>query len=352
MDIHFTNFEKLIKAIKELRGSKVYIYKSKKIIKKTENFKFQKSEEEKEFETKGLDIDISSELFSTNNGELLTVLKDGSIRKPIIHIVDISSWSEKWGVSRFHIYECEKIIEMKSERKKNRYKASSRKDGKFYLIKNKRKWIETLEICKFCLDKYNEEFKNNETKATFPLKKWLENPFSDSELSKIKVELDICTVPNICTDAWPKISKHMKNQAGYICQSCEEDFSNPKYRKFLHTHHKDSNKRNNTGGNLEVLCIECHSNQHNHQHIKQTSDYKEYLNILENTCRKCNRDFSSPVCGEFLQMHPKELDIKDGIKKKRKICIECYSSENNSIKQSSAYKEWLNSECKKQINKQ
>ena len=259
MDIQFTNFEKLKKSI-ERYG----IFKLE-----------EKSKQIKKIEDEGLDLDDLSELFSSNSGELFVILEDGSIRKIVIHIVDISSWSKKWNYPRFHIYECETIVGMKNQGRKHRYRVSSRTDGKFYLIKNDKKWSENLKICSHCLSQYNQNFKNNKTKETFSLKKWIDNPISNSGFHEM--ELDICTVPNCYTKSWAEISKKRKEQAGYICQNCKKDFSSKICKEFLHTHHKNSDRKNNTKENLKVLCIECHSKEYNHQHIRQSSQYKKWL---------------------------------------------------------------------------
>ena len=44
-----------------------------------------------EFQINGLDTDLS-DIFQTNDKELICILGDGLIRKAIIHIVDITSW--------------------------------------------------------------------------------------------------------------------------------------------------------------------------------------------------------------------------------------------------------------------
>ena len=231
--------------------------------------------ERKQFEHEGLDINIS-DVLPTDNGELFTILQDGSIRKSIIHIVDISSWREKWGRPRFHIYSCKKIQEMQEKGKKFRYKSTSRKDGKFYLIKGEKKWEESLEVCYFCFKLYNQQFNLEKTKQDFPLKEYIEAPIAYSHFSDVMI--DHCTIPNSYVKSWDKISRTMKERVSYICSLCYQDFSNSECRKFLDTHHIDANKRNNTNGNLKVLCIECHSQEHNHSHIKKGSRYKEYLN--------------------------------------------------------------------------
>lgn len=261
MNIQFTDFEKLRRSIKKYR---VYDFEKQREIVK----------QRRKFEDEGLDTDLQ-DIFSTNKGELFTILKDGSIRKATIHIVDISFWREDWKYPKFHIYFCKKIEEMQNSGRKYRYKASSGEDGKFYLIKKRNSGKEPLEICSYCLNQYNNQFNSNKTKQSFPLKVWIEKPMRDSKLPK--VELDICTVPNRYTENWPKISKKRKEQEQYICQECEKDFLDKECKRFLHVHHIDTNKRNNTRENLRVLCIECHCREQNHGYMKQSDEYKKWL---------------------------------------------------------------------------
>ena len=240
----------------------------------TKEAKKTKTPEEKKLETEGLDIDIS-DVFSTDEGNLFVILKNGSVKKAVIHIVDISSWKVQWGDPRFHIHSCEKIQEMQAKGKNHRYRASSRKDGKFYIIKENKKLEKALSICSYCLTEYNAKLKCNETKTTFPLKSYLKAPVNHSRFSNIP--LDECTIPNTYMQNWPIISKKMKERVKYKCSLCKGDFSHPECRGFLDTHHINSNKRDNTSENLQVLCIQCHSKQYNHNHIKTTNRYREYL---------------------------------------------------------------------------
>ena len=262
MHLKITQFDDLLIAVKKFGVSR---FLDTKIVK-----------ERKQFKNEGLDIDLS-DVFSTNKGELFIILKNGSIRKAIIHIVDISSYKKERNhkYPKFHIYSCKTIEEMKSKNKKHRYKASSRQDGLFYLIKKEKKWYEALEICQNCLTLYNSHFKVQKTKKNFPLQGYIKKPIRHSWFADISI--DHCTVPNSYTKSWQAISQIIKKQYNYLCSTCSRDFSTPECKKFLHTHHINADKRDNNRENLKVLCIECHSKEHNHSHIKQSREYKEYL---------------------------------------------------------------------------
>ncbi len=240
----------------------------------------------KQFETEGLDTDLS-DVFPTNNGEFVTVLRDGSIRKAVIHIVDISHWRDLENtplqdlipkqLPKFHIYECNTIEQMRERNKGHIYKASAGK-GDFIIIrkvKNKEeKCSKELQVCKNCLKKYNKQFKTNETTQTFSLKEYQKKPIIHDGFKNMP--LDICTVPNSYTRSWKEISRIRKEQENWRCQSCGGNFSKKECREFLHTHHVNADKKDNRLGNLKVLCIECHSKESNHEHIRNDKQYKKF----------------------------------------------------------------------------
>jgi len=72
------------------------------------------------------------------------------------------------------------------------------------------------------------------------------------------------------------ISAEVKRKRRYICGSCTRtlDGSNSKY---LHVHHKNGIKSDNSGSNLEVLCIGCHAEEPMHGHMKLLPECIEYI---------------------------------------------------------------------------
>ena len=183
------------------------------------------------------------------------------------------------GFPRFHIYKCETILNMQSKKKGYRYKVSTRSDGEFYLKKSKRDFYEHLEICSYCLKKYNHKFSSNDDKQTFPLANFIKASISNPDLKG--TEIDLCTVPSEYTKSWKKISSTRREQVNYKCQKCKIDCSSKERKKYLHVHHIDANKINNAPENLKVLCIKCHAEEHNHGHLKQHRHYKEFIKLIE-----------------------------------------------------------------------
>lgn len=77
---------------------------------------------------------------------------------------------------------------------------------------------------------------------------------------------------------WRSLSKQVRDNANWACDECERSFSADGLRQFLHTHHINQNSAFNHRVNLRPLCIECHAEQPNHGHMKETNlQYKIFM---------------------------------------------------------------------------
>lgn len=236
--------------------------------------------ETKIFSEEGLATDLS-DIFPVDSG-LITVLKDGTLRKSIVYISEIKRWAlDSYGYPKFHIFNCRTLVQMRNGGKVQRYKKTLRDDGKFLMIVSGEDDSQTryisLEICGNCLSHYNTRFNRRVTKPTFNIKEYTQEPIRDSSL-ELKSELfkdDFESVPQFYAKNWREISDNLKKLKNYTCQKCGIKLEGAK--KYLHTHHMDSNPSNNIIGNLKVLCIECHADEFNHAHIKNNPIYQEFL---------------------------------------------------------------------------
>lgn len=68
---------------------------------------------------------------------------------------------------------------------------------------------------------------------------------------------------------WQSISNAYKRKQNYTCEQCGIQVEK-KDRRFIHTHHKNGDKLNNSESNLECLCILCHS-QVDKNHTEKTN---------------------------------------------------------------------------------
>jgi 5-methylcytosine-specific restriction endonuclease McrA len=240
--------------------------------------------ETKIFEEAGLNSDLS-DIFHLDDG-LITLLKDGTVRKTIVYISEIKRWTlNTYGnYPKFHIFNCRTLVQMKNGGKIERYKKTSRADGKFLIVisgerDSDAKYVR-LEICGNCLYQYNMRFNTRYTKATFDIKSFIDRSISiNYHLNGLFFQDDLETVPQFYATNWRQISNELKKKRNYTCQKCGVQLK--KAKQYLHTHHIDSNPSNNIIGNLKVLCIECHSNEFNHGHIKQNINYQQFLKYRE-----------------------------------------------------------------------
>ncbi|SHN93395.1 HNH endonuclease [bacterium endosymbiont of Bathymodiolus sp. 5 South] len=229
------------------------------------------------FENEGVDTNLA-DVYTSSEGELFTVLKDGSIRKTIVHICDISNYKTEWNLPKFHIFECATLTKMRNANRGHRYKKASRNDGKFWMIHTTGGKYEYLNICNNnCLEQHNSIY-NNQRVASFNVKSYLDAPIQHVQ-PYITNKLDMTTIPSSYADNWPDISKERKQYYKWICQECFYDLNN--CRKYLHTHHINADITNDKHENLKVLCIECHAKEFKHGHIKQTSQYSSFLQLKE-----------------------------------------------------------------------
>lgn len=230
------------------------------------------------FEKEGLDTDLS-DVYAASKGELFTVLKNGSIRKSIVHICDISTYKKNWSLPKFHIFECNTLKSMRANNRSYRYKKASRNDGQFWMIKETGRGYYSLILCKYCKKQYNNIYLDNVSANNFDIANYMQKSIQHLE-PYITNALDMTTIPSGYADNWSYISKERKKYCEWICQECLYDLKSCK--KYLHTHHVSADITNNDYENLKVLCIKCHAEEFQHGHIKNIPEYREFLKLKEN----------------------------------------------------------------------
>ncbi|GAB2613935.1 hypothetical protein [Belliella aquatica] len=139
---------------------------------------------------------------------------------------------------------------------------------------------EELGLCKNCKMILNSEI--DTTKDFYQL-------LGDQE--KVDdVEVDIFGYAK----GWDQISRAYRDMHEYKCEECAIQMEKALDKRFIHVHHIDGVKTNNTEANFKCLCILCHANQ-DHIHIENfkkgsratelklfIEKYKSKLTILGN----------------------------------------------------------------------
>lgn len=228
----------------------------------------------------GLDIDPSD----------LVVSGDGTLSykqtRVLLYIRDISILGNNTANPKFHISNCSTLQKMRALQKFNRYVVSIQTNGFFSVNRiNGNKTEATtckLDVCQNCLsllsfDGFGMHWSQNSRQAyvsSFSISKFFEK-YPQSLHTSTPLYNSGNSPENKYTEDFNKISNHIRESHNWTCVKCKVNLS--KNKKWLHVHHKNSMKYDNTEGNLVVLCIKCHANEPNHNHIKQLPAYNEFL---------------------------------------------------------------------------
>jgi hypothetical protein len=220
-------------------------------------------------ETKGFDVDIKSIEFK----------KDGAFfngEQILLYIKDVNKFASE--LQKFHLYECRTLIDMQNQGAfEKKYVATKRKDGVFFVdfsFKKKFNQQEKLNVCKNCLKWYNDKTNHNQSVQNFSIAQFFDY-FGNSIFTHKPMYSDINSPQSGYTADWDDVSKKCKEKCKYVCQECKIDLK--MYKHLLETHHKNRTTLDNSSNNLIVLCVECHSKQFKHNHMK----YSHAAKILE-----------------------------------------------------------------------
>jgi|688.fasta_scaffold02497_24 hypothetical protein len=221
--------------------------------------------------TTGVEVDIKKDVVFYNgiptiNGEQI-----------LLYIKEVKKYQNSFTLQKFHLLQCQTLVSMDKKGSFEKYVSTIRKNGTFYvdIPKDKKINIEKkLDVCKNCLDIFNKRYRKNYNIYTFSIPEFFEF-FADVQFTKKTAHTDKTAPKSGYTDDWNIVSKQEKEEKNYICEECGIDLS--KHKHLIQTHHVNGLSNDNRTQNLKVLCIECHSNQASHGHMKTN----KMLEILE-----------------------------------------------------------------------
>ncbi|MHB8423493.1 MAG: HNH endonuclease signature motif containing protein, partial [Leptospirales bacterium] len=220
------------------------------------------------------------------------ILSDGTLAyknsRVIIYIRDVSQYSNKEPtLPKYHVSDCKTLQTMRERNRYERYVVSTREDGFFILNLNYKSTEKRLEVCKHCLEKLEWEgyqssqpqSRRNSIVSSFTIHGFF--LVYDKNLIFIEPKYTDQTAPeNKYSEDFGKISERIKEQKRYCCEVCHKILSMAQYRKFLHVHHINGQKWDNDPKNLKVICLYCHANEFQHNHMKNNPEYYEFLKIM------------------------------------------------------------------------
>lgn len=159
----------------------------------------------------------------------------------------------QYGTPKYHVCKCS-IIEkfLVNDRDIPEYRSANVGTVKVLNWDNfyREEEVSNLPLCKNCAAKLY--INSNVDSSEFA--EILRNAVAENEPPKPKIEVNV----NGYTKDWQLISSEFRKQHNYTCEKCGVQVT-PFESEFMHVHHKNKNKTDNSSNNLQCLCIKCHS---------------------------------------------------------------------------------------------
>jgi hypothetical protein len=233
----------------------------------------------------GIDIDPNE----------IEFLNDGTLgykgRRVLLYIRDIEEYSHvQKDLPRFHIAHCRTLDQMLHNNRFERYVVATRVDGIFNL-KQKKAWeskfkpVERkLDVCQNCLDhlRWNSfsiqgsSYARKSAVSGFSIASFFER-YGGSLFNETPKYSDQDAPVNEYPVNFSYVSNQVRAGRHWTCEDCGVTLSGLGERQYLHTHHKNGVKSDNSPSNLVVLCVACHAQQPQHAHLRRSEAFRQFL---------------------------------------------------------------------------
>jgi hypothetical protein len=228
----------------------------------------------------------------------IEVLSDGTLaykeRRVLLYIRDKSSYGDRDPdqiLPSFHVSNCRTLKRMRKEGRYERYVVSQRTDGTFrmnFLDGHSKAQSEIceLKVCRYCLGFLSykgyshTDHKRHVIHSTFSLSEYFAL-YPKSLIAALPLHTDDTAPINDYAVGFGETSTRYRSEHGWTCENekCRVDLCYPSHHKYLHTHHVNAQKHDDRRENHKALCIRCHAEEPMHTHLKNSPDYREFMNI-------------------------------------------------------------------------
>lgn len=172
---------------------------------------------------------------------------------------------QKYGLPKFHLLECKTILEQRQNGRFHNHYFWSNSPTVTLTDRATHNDVEdaTLSLCRNCQTLIRE--RTDETiRDTNDFHNLLDLNDDEIENNEIETDTDIFNRPI----NWRRISRAYREEQNYTCEECGfggEDLENNYDKRYIHTHHINSNELLNTHrDNLKAVCVLCHYKQDEH----------------------------------------------------------------------------------------
>ena len=235
------------------------------------------------------EIKVYGGLLTFRGENVLLYIKDNGFKS----IVDIRNNPDEG--KKFHIGWCKTLEKMDNKHRFDRYVTTIKDDGEFIIDTAEEKEFKAkLNVCKNCLDylhykgydfKKHSPTQKKEAVKNFNIKKFFSEAEGIVRYLKIPERKAETTPIDIRGPEYTIIANQLKKEKNYTCEDCSVYLGCSKNRKYLHAHHINGRKYDNSRINLKILCVDCHLNKyHNGTHWMKVN-----ANDIEE-CRKIKRE--------------------------------------------------------------
>lgn len=228
-----------------------------------------------------------NDLIYTSRG-IYNVFPDNSIKKIILYQGErhfrMTEKLESNIDPSFHLYKCD-IIKKQIEQRSKLFKITTRKDGNFMVTDHRfdehmkrveEKSYKKLLVCNLCFIMYNRIKRGDFPKEDFKIKDYF-----DSGHSNLTFTYNFDEIPIGYKNNWQEIASALKEKRNYTCEKCKITIEKLYSEKFLNIHFSTEQIYTKSVDKLKVLCLRCHADEPNHEHLIEKTEYKHFKDYLD-----------------------------------------------------------------------